>query len=436
MDDAFEQARALFLEGMSLFGQGDYDNAALRLEASLRHLPGRASTLLNLGVTRLRLGQPQAALQALDAALAAQPDMADAWGHRGVALAELSRLDEALAAFDEALARAPGTPAASYHRAVALGVLGRHGDALAAFNAMLQSQPDDARTWLQQARMLQCVNRHDEALPSYRRALALDPTLGDGWSLLGQLLKDRGQMNEAADCFEQALTHGADAELNRWLLAGVRGGMAPEHAPASYVQQLFDGYAAEFDRHLRGGLRYRAPEELAALLAKADIPRGRAALDLGCGTGLCATLLRRHADAVDGVDLSGAMLEQARVQGLYRRLFKADAVAHLQATTERYALVLAADVFIYIGALDAVFASVRRVLEPGGHFAFSVEAAAADVRFELRPSLRYAHGEAYLRDLAQRHGLSWLAQHEAPLREDQGRPVAGLYLVLGTPGAP
>ena len=94
---------------------------------------------------------------------------------------------------------------------------------------------------------------------------------------------------------------------------------------------------------------------------------------------------------------------------------------------------LAADVFIYVGALDEVFAGVRRVLEPGGRFAFSVEAAAADVSFELRPSLRYAHGEPYLRALARRHGLSWLAQRLAPLREDQGRAVAGLYVVLGAP---
>ena len=437
MNDDFERASALFQAGMASFEQGDYAGAESHLEASLVHLPGRPSTLLNLGVARLRLGRPQEALQALDAALVARPDDADAWGHRGVALAELGRPEDALAAFDQALVLAPGATAACYHRAMVLGALGRHNEALAAFEMLLQSKADDAQTWLQQARCLQCLGRHEAALPSYRHALALDPTLGEGWSLLGQALKDRGDIDEAAACFEQALTHGADAELNRWLLAGVRDGPAPDHAPAAYVQRLFDGYAADFDRHLLQGLRYQAPTVLAEMLTEplraAPASRRHAALDLGCGTGLCAELLHRHADAVDGVDLSGAMLAKAQALGRYRQLLRVDAVAHLQTTPERYGWMLAADVLIYIGALDDLFAGVRRVLLPGGRFAFSVEAATAGVAFELRRSLRYAHGESYLREQARRHDLVWLAHREAPLREDQGLPVTGLYVVLGAP---
>lgn len=433
MNDSFERARALFAEGVSLLGQGRHADAEQRLEASLQHVPGRASTLLNLGVARLRLARPQAALQALDAALAAEPDAADAWGHRGVALAGLGRFDEALASFDEALVRAPGEPSVSYHRALTLNALRRHGEALALFDALSSSQPDAGLIRLQQARTLQCLARHDEALVSYRRALVLDPTLGEGWSLLGQLLNDRGQAGEAASCFEQALAHGAPADLNRWFLAAVRGGSAPEHAPPAYVQRLFDGYATAFDGHLLQGLHYRAPAELDRLLASTGTPHGCAALDLGCGTGLCAPMLLRHARQVDGVDLSAAMLEQARATGHYRHLVHAELAAHLQGTSERYGLVVAADVFIYVGALDEVFAGVRRVLEPGGRFAFSVEPAAGAQHYELRPSLRYAHGAGYLRELARRQGLGWLAQQAAPLREDQGRPVAGLYLVLAAP---
>jgi len=433
MNDTFEQARAHFTEALSMLEQGRWADAEERLEDSLRLLPGRASTLINLGVARLQLQRPQAALEALDAALVAQPDATDAWGHRGRALAALGRHDDALQAFDAVLARQAGDAAATFQRTLSLNALRRHGEALAALESLLQTRPESGATWVQQARTLQCLGRHDEALPSYRRALALDPTLGEGWSLLGQLLKDRGRTVEAASCFEQALAHGAAADLNRWFLAAVRGGSAPEHAPSAYVQRLFDGYAAEFDDHLLHGLHYRAPEELDRLLASTGTPRSHAALDLGCGTGLCAPMLLRHARHVDGVDLSAAMLEQARATGHYRQLVHAELAAHLQATTERYGLVVAADVFIYVGALDQVFAGVRRVLEPGGRFAFSVESAGEAVPFELRPSLRYAHGVGTLRELARQQGLRWLAQHAAPLREDQGRPVAGLYLVLAAP---
>jgi predicted TPR repeat methyltransferase len=96
-----------------------------------------------------------------------------------------------------------------------------------------------------------------------------------------------------------------------------------------------------------------------------------------------------------------------------------------------------ADVFIYVGALEPVFAGVRRVLSPGGLLAFSVETpdAADGGGLVLRPSLRYAHGEAYVRNLAARHGLRVLSAQAGPLREDQQRPVAGQYWVLQGPSA-
>lgn len=433
MDPDFDAARGHFLAGLQALEQGRAAAAERCFEDSLRRLPGRASTLLNLGVARLRLQRPQEALQVLDASVAADPAPAETWGHRGIALARLGRMEEALASFDAALARAPGDAAAAFHRARTLAALQRHEEALATLQSLLQTGPEEGAVWLLKARTLQCLNRHDEALPAYRRALELDPSLAEAWSLLGQLLRDRGEFDDAARCFEQALQRGGDAELNRWLLAAARGGRAPPHTPATYVRGLFGGYADDFDRHLREGLRYRAPETLEALLDEAATPAVAAALDLGCGTGLCGPLLRRRAAAVDGVDLSPPMLARARVGGLYRHLHCADLVAHLHACADRYGLVLAADVFIYVGALDEVFAGVRRVLEPGGRFAFTVESAAKGIDYELRSSLRYAHGETYLRALAQAQGLRWRAQRAAPLREDQGRPVAGLHVVLAVP---
>jgi len=141
------------------------------------------------------------------------------------------------------------------------------------------------------------------------------------------------------------------------------------------------------------------------------------------------------ADRLDGVDLSSRMLEHARRLGLYRELVHADIARHLQATEHRYDLVLAADVFIYVGDLSAVFAGAQRVLEDGGVFCFSVEVAGDDQAFHLLPSLRFAHSERYLRALADRHGFETLQFLRRPLREDQRRPVPGLYVYLGKAAA-
>jgi predicted TPR repeat methyltransferase len=133
---------------------------------------------------------------------------------------------------------------------------------------------------------------------------------------------------------------------------------------------------------------------------------------------------------VDGVDISQRMLDQARALGIYTSLIHADVADYLRGADRRDDLVLAADVFIYVGDLDAVFAGVARVLRPGGWFGFTVERAEDDEELRLLPSLRYAHSEPYIRLLARAHGLTVQALWRAPLREDQQRPVEGLYVYL------
>jgi predicted TPR repeat methyltransferase len=243
------------------------------------------------------------------------------------------------------------------------------------------------------------------------------------------LLKDLGRTREAAAAFETAIANGADAELNSYFLASVSERAAPPAPPRHYVENLFDGYAANFERHLIDVLHYRAHEVLAKRLAAMDRRFDRA-LDLGCGTGLCGELLRPLARRLEGVDLSSNMVTQARARGVYDSVEQADLAQHLAAAQGPYDLVVAADVFIYVGALEAVFAQVARLMQPGGVFCFSVESASEDEGFALRPSLRYVHSEHYLRPLAAAHGFDVEASARHPIREDQQAPIPGLFLWL------
>ena len=104
------------------------------------------------------------------------------------------------------------------------------------------------------------------------------------------------------------------------LMAALTGAPPPPLPPSSYVSALFDAYAPHFERHLTRKLNYRAPQLLAdVLLPLLAGRRGRIA-DLGCGTGLMGRLLRGQASELDGVDLSPAMIEQAKACGVYDAL--------------------------------------------------------------------------------------------------------------------
>jgi predicted TPR repeat methyltransferase len=355
-------------------------------------------------------------------------DRAKALFFDGLAHLEAGRLDEAEQAFAESLALVPGRPSTLSNLGTVRHRLGRLEEALESFDELVRVQPEAAEAWLCRGEVLLQLDRHEEALADYDRCLALDPSRSLAWSRRGTLLRLAGRSEEAAEAFERAITLGDDSQTTRYFLASVSARKAPPPvAPAPYLQALFDDYADDFDEHLVEVLHYDVPQRLIRPLQGQGFGQ---ALDLGCGTGLCAPLLAPLAGAVDAVDLSERMVAKARERGLYREVFLAEAVTHLQASDRRYDLVVAADVFIYIGDLAPVFAGVRRVLEPGGVFAFSAEQGEDARDFVLRPSLTYGHSSHYLRRLAAEHGFELTDLQPHVLREDQRQPVAGWLVWL------
>jgi predicted TPR repeat methyltransferase len=203
--------------------------------------------------------------------------------------------------------------------------------------------------------------------------------------------------------------------------------------PEGYVRALFDGYAPRFEQALEG-LTYRAPELLfrAVEASHAGVRmKFGSALDLGCGTGLAALPFRPFSDWMVGVDLSPAMLAQARSKGLYDRLIESEVGAFLAGEARikaRYHLVLAADVFMYFEDLAPVLTLAAQVLASPGQLAFSVETHEGD-GVTLRETLRYAHGKAHVQAALAAAGLKPISLDFASTRTEKGVPVPGLIVV-------
>lgn len=309
-------------------------------------------------------------------------------------------------------------------------------EAIAAADAVLAAEPGDLDALAVRAMALARLGLHEQALAAYDRVLEADPHQAGMWSQRGSLLREMGRLDEAGQAYEQARSRGDDAELNGYFLAAVARGAPPLTAPPRYVEGLFDDYAIEFDEHLVGVLGYRAHIVLAENLPDRATRRYASALDLGCGTGLCGPLVKPHATRLTGVDLASRMLEQARALGVYDVLAHAELIDWLAANRERFDLVVSADVFIYIGDLEPVFAGVRRALAPGGVFCFSIELGAEGsdaAGFTLQSSLRYTHAERHIGELASRHGFAIARTLRAPIREDQKQTVDGAYYYLTGP---
>lgn len=347
---------------------------------------------------------------------------------------------------------------------------GRWSELEQAARAMTQRNPSSALGWKALGLSLHRQGQLDEALQPTQQAAKLAPHDPESFNNLGALISEGEHQQHAEACFRRALqlqAHHIPALENLITLLGKQGrhaelpallahrltlepdndhvrhqlamvsGQQTDSAPAGYVQQVFDQYADRFDDHLVGELHYQVPQQLSAWLIAAapDSPPWRV-IDLGCGTGLVGEHLQDHCEELIGIDLSGRMLDKARERGAYTRLEQADVAAQLQQEPPgRYDAIVAADVFIYVGKLDAVMAHARRALKPGGWLAFSVESMAsahpppgADDNLRghrLEPTGRYTHGAAYLAQLARAHGFTIVRQEEVTLREEQHQPVTG-----------
>lgn len=253
--------------------------------------------------------------------------------------------------------------------------------------------------------------------------------LGDALAGLGDRAGAQAAWAEAARLDPSGVL-GADLKI-----AALGAANAPATAPREYVRALFDEYAPRFDAHLRGALAYRGPELLLAAIERACEATGREywfdrCLDLGCGTGLMAAELWKRVDSMNGCDLSPMMIECAQLSGKYSHLHVADVVDYLAANGDDSSdLVVAADVFVYIGDLEPVFAQSARVIEPQGLLAFTVQRGeGAD--WAVGADMRYAHSRAYIERLAAAHGFKVVVLDEASTRKDAGRDVPGLVVVL------
>jgi predicted TPR repeat methyltransferase len=269
--------------------------------------------------------------------------------------------------------------------------------------------------------------------------VAAAPGFAAAWFALAEMREAAGDREAAVAAFTAAAVadpgdhHGARLHLAR-LGAGE---IAPEML-SRHVQRTFDEYAGRFEDSLRR-LDYRGPqllrEAVTAARASEGATRFSSMLDLGCGTGLAGAALRADVGRLAGVDLSAAMLEEARRKGIYDRLDQGELIAYLAteaAAQRRHDLVVAADVLVYLPDLAPVAVAVARVLAPGGLFAFTVETHGGEGAL-LRPTLRYAHGASHVRSAIADAGLELSYLGEVATRSETDMPVPGLIAVATMP---
>ncbi len=140
---------------------------------------------------------------------------------------------------------------------------------------------------------------------------------------------------------------------------------------SSAVQSYYDDWADRYDETL-AEWQYRAPEDASDLLAP-HLGDGARVLDVGCGTGLLATALRKRGDyTVDGIDISAESLHLAERRGDYARLIHHDLQdLPLPVQDNAYDAAASVGVLTYIEDAEALLRDLCRCVRPGGAITFT-----------------------------------------------------------------
>ncbi len=305
--------------------------------------------------------------------------------------------------------------------------------ALTAFRKAAERGGASADLFNDMGNSLAWLGKLGPAADAYRLAIRLQPNAAPLYLNLGNALSAAGDLAGAARAFAECATQCPSDPVARHMLAALTGGPPPDRAADGYVAANFDNFAASFDATLVGKLGYEGPALIrAAMDRQLGRPEGQLyVLDAGCGTGLCAPLLRPFAAQLDGVDLSAEMLVHAQARQAYDRLDRVELGAHLAAHPAHWDAIVAADVFSYFGNLAEPFRAAKLALRPGGALFATVESdEQAAAGFVLRPSGRYAHTEAFVAACARDAGLYLVHYEIRTLRHERGLPVPAMVFIL------
>lgn len=351
----------------------------------------------------------------------------------------------------------------------ALRNLNEYESSIKQWNKLLEMHPNEPELYGELGNTYFAARQFSEANQAYRKVVEKNPEdLSARLSLFAAAheLKDKDAMDET---FQEALSianvssidfesavksmmYQVESEwtlklIERWLELypdqpvashlknSLESGQPKEstsEVSAAYIEAEFDEFAESFETRLKL-LGYRGPQALHELLDELSADRKfDEVLDAGCGTGWCGSGLRERATRLTGVDLSGAMLEQARSKSVYDDLYQADLNKHLQAYPSGYELVVALDTLIYMSQLSVVFGKLYESLKPGGLAVFNLELLEENEQegVKLQRNGRFAHSLAEIEKAIGENAWRPLMFERRVLRIENGNPVYHVMVAL------
>lgn len=136
---------------------------------------------------------------------------------------------------------------------------------------------------------------------------------------------------------------------------------------------LYAKWAKTYESDFVANQGYEHPKVIAEIF-NAVTPQVNSVIDIGTGTGLVGFHLNqlRKGIAIDGVDISPEMLEEARAKGIYRNLYIRDLTKPISDTAAPYDALICIGIFTHGHLGPTALANLIPLLKKGGDFVIGI----------------------------------------------------------------
>lgn len=400
--------------------------------AALQADPNNDQLYNSLGCIYYRRGQINEALETFAKAIRLGPNNWEAHYNLGNCYIKREMPEQAITHYQAALKLKPEYADAEQNLAMTYVSLQRYADALPWLEKACAHNPEFAELQGHLAEAYLDLGQTSAAIKQFEHATLLDPQRAAWQHNLAVLYLRNRQYAEAQQRFAKALTLDKQDLTAQHMLNALQN-ITTDHAPTEYISKLFDQYAGYYNKHMHEQLNYQVPALLRQAVGQiltAHAER-QLILDLGCGTGLCGIYFRDLASYIVGVDLSQAMLLHAQSSTAYDLLCCYDLRQSFPGIGQQFFdLVIAADVFVYVGDLLGTFNNIYSALKKQGLLAFTVEECVSGQDYILQTSGRFAHSANYIKECAAQCNFKIVKQESVPLRSNDERVINGILFVL------
>lgn len=275
------------------------------------------------------------------------------------------------------------------------------------------------------------LNKFELCIFNLQKAIKLCPDSSDSLFLMAQCYRKMKNEKKMLEYVHRTLEKLPEHPGANHFLASLNEETSSKYS-AEYAEDLFDRYAGHFEEHLISSLKYKVPFIIKEKLQSLNPPRESQILDLGCGTGLVGKTIVDLFPHLVGVDISTNMIEETRKKDIYSALHINDIDDFLLKNIQNFDLIIAADVFIYIGEIQNIFSSVRKCLNSDGYFIFTIELSSEiDVEdYQLAKCGRFSHTMKYVESLCKETGFAIVEKEEIILREENRTGQKGAIFTL------